>query len=129
MSGSIRITDPAAGQDLRRQQHGAADRNGAAPGHGPLDLNRVTVLDGQGRRSSVDRAGGGQHGQVGGGQVGADRLDPDAADHQVDHLDARPEPDRLAGPDRAEPELPAGHGHVPRGWDDPVELDRSTRPG
>ena len=56
-------TDPAAGQDLRRQQHGAADRNGAAPGHGPLDLDRLTVFDGQGRRSSVDRAGSGQHGR------------------------------------------------------------------
>jgi len=78
--------------------------------------------------AGVDGAVGDQPGQVGHAQVGSDGLDPGAADEQVDQVAVGPEPDDLAGPDRAEPELTVGDLHVPRWRHDLVELDRSTRP-
>jgi hypothetical protein len=48
---------------------------------------------------------GGQAGQIGGGQVRADRLEAGAAGEQVDHVVIGPERDGDPGPGRAEPEL------------------------
>ena len=79
---------------------------------------------GQRRWPGGAAAGGGQAGQVGGGQVGADGLEPGAAGEQVDDVVVGPERDRDPGPGRAQPELLARHRQVPRGGHDPVELDR-----
>src|SRR5207253_1178368 len=72
---------------------------------------------------------GGEAGQVRGGQVRADRLDPGSADAQVDHLGAGPERDHHPGACRAEPELLAQDLHVPAGRHRPGELHRSAAIG
>jgi hypothetical protein len=92
----------------------------------PVLLARRWVVmgsaEGRGGGPGGPRAGGHQPGQAGGGQVGADRLDPQPARGQVDHVGVGPESDDLpgaagsearpahAGPARADiPLIPAHH--------------------
>ena len=56
---------------------------------------------------------GGEAGEVGRGQVGADRLDPGVVEEQVDHVAVHPEPHQPTGAGWSEPELLAAQGRVP----------------
>jgi hypothetical protein len=62
-------------------------------------------------------------GQVNGGKPGGDGLDPPPSDAEVHGGGVDPEPDLLADPACAEPELLRADGHVPRRRDHPVHLD------
>jgi transposase InsO family protein len=79
-----------------------AEQVEVATRHDPLDLDRGAGFGfGQRRWPGGPRPGGYQLGQVGGGQVGADRLDPQPACGQVDHVGVGPEgddPPGAAGP-------------------------------
>ena len=96
--------DPLAAEDLRRQQHVTAEGDQAVFGDDPFDFDRVTFGDRRQRGGAgVDRALGGEVGEVGDGQVGADGLDPGPGDEQVDQVAVGPEPHGLPGPDRTGP--------------------------
>lgn len=122
--------DLTAAVDLGGEELAVAQGDQPKAGDDPVDLERVAVLGcGQRRRPCVDRGlTGEQSGQVVDREVGADALDPRTADADVNDIDVGPEPGDLTGAQRGEPELSPRHHQVPRGRDDPVQLDRATSP-
>jgi hypothetical protein len=117
-------------EDLGRGHLAAGQGDDAALVDRAVDLDRRSILGRrQRRRPGRDRAPPGELGQIGGGQVRAQALDPGAGDRQVDHVDAGPEPHGLTGPGGAEPELPAHRPQVPRRRDHAIELDRPAIEG
>jgi hypothetical protein len=90
--------DAAPGEDLPGRDVASGQVDGAVAGDGPVDLDRGAGLGGrQRRRPGRASPCGGQGGQVGGGQVRAERLDPGSGDDQVDDAGVCPERDGDAG--------------------------------
>ena len=87
-----------------------------------FDLDGVAVLD-RWQRCGTGRYGAlaGERGQVVDAQVGADGLDADAGDEDVDQVAVGPDPGHHAGPVGAHPELALADHQVARRRDDPVD--------
>src|SRR6266545_8297941 len=119
--------DPAAAEDLRGQQLVPGQGHWSEAGDAAFHLDCLAVLD-RWQRPRTGRHGPLSHqlGQVVDGKVGADGLDPGAADEHMDQVAVGPDPRHQPRPVGAHPELPLRHHQVPAGRNHPVELDRAT---